>query len=251
MSTTTACHVISLAREPRKWAAFCERNNGTGLNFQLSPAVDGTTLTHADAVRDGLLTENATHYTPGAIGCAASHRALWKEAIRTQIPHVIFEDDVTCRRDIASRIDAFLRTRTDWDIVLLGFNTNAVLDYKLFGQSDFAGFFSNQSPTPAQLEAFSQETGEVIFPRLNNAFGACAYMVSPQGAHKLMCIFPMDNRPVHIPGNMLRFGRDVFSCMTSDMLLNTLYPHINAYVAIPPLALPLNDQTTSTTAHRG
>ena len=28
---------------------------------------------------------------------------------------------------------------------------------------------------------------------------------------------------------------------------NTLYPRMNTYIAVPPLALPLNDQTTSTT----
>jgi hypothetical protein len=83
--------------------------------------------------------------------------------------------------------------------------------------------------------------------RLNSAFGLCSYLVSPQGARKLLALFPLDNRPVRIPGNRIKFGKEDFPCMTLDMTLNTLYRHMNAYVAIPPLALPPNDQAASST----
>ncbi len=85
--------------------------------------------------------------------------------------------------------------------------------------------------------------------RLNNAFGLCSYLVSPQGARSFLSLFPLDNRPVRIPANRAKFGRDDFRCTTIDMATNTLYPHMSAYVAIPPLALPLNDKSTSSTRH--
>jgi GR25 family glycosyltransferase involved in LPS biosynthesis len=160
---------------------------------------------------------------------------------------LIFEDDVYCRHDIGRQIEELLSKLHDWDIVLLGYNTNAVLDFRISEYCNFAGFFSNESPSVRQLEAFAKETADPVPVRLNNAFGTCSYVVSPQGARKLLSLFPMDNRPVRIPGNKTRHGKETFRCTTVDMIINTLYAQMNAYVTIPPLALPLNDQATSTT----
>jgi len=240
-------YVISLARTPEKAVAFLDRNRTTGLPFEVFQAVDGSTLSAAETVERGLIVENAQLYTPGAIGCAASHRALWQRADRTATNLLICEDDVTCRHDIAPQIRAILATPGEWDVILLGYNTNTVLDVKISSAFDFGGFFSNEYPTAAQLEAFARETTTVLTARLNNAFGLCAYLVSPEGARKLMTLFPMDNRAVYIPGSKVKFGFDTFTCSTLDMLTNTLYPHMNAYACVPPLALPLNDLKTSAT----
>lgn len=239
--------VISLARTPEKAKAFLDRTTITGLPFEVFQAVDGSKLSTAEALQQGLIAENVELYTPGAIGCAASHRALWQEAHRTNTNLLICEDDVTCRHDIDAQIRAILATPGAWDVILLGYNTNTVLDVKVSAAFDFAGFFSNEYPTAAHLAAFARETTTVLTARLNNAFGLCAYLVSPEGARKLLTLFPMDNRAVLIPGAKVKFGFDAFTCSTLDMLTNTLYPHINAYACIPPLALPLNDLKTSAT----
>src|SRR5258708_23138783 len=136
---------------------------------------------------------------------------------------------------------------SDWDIVLLGCNTDAILDFKISEHFNFGGFFSNLNPSHEQLQGFKKETCSVVGVRLTNALGLCSYLISPQGARKLISLFPMDNRQVFIPGNKATLGRDTFRCTTPDMITNTLYRHINAYVTIPPLVLPLNDQLTSTT----
>jgi len=245
------CFVISLAREPQKRADFFRRNGETGLPFEPFDAVDGRILTFEDFVRNGVVKADAVRYSQGGLGCASSHRALWMEADRSGCNILILEDDVYCRRDIGRQIHQLLADLTEWDVFLLGYNTDAVLDFKVTDDCNFSGFFSNETPSPEQLEAFTKTTTSIMPMRLNNAFGLCSYLVSPQGARKLLSLFPMDNRLVRIPGNSMRFGRELFRCMTTDMSANTLYPQMNAYVAIPPLVLPLNDPATSTTRNGG
>ena len=249
MDNSYRCYVISLARESQKRADFFRRNGETGLRFEVFDAIDGRTLTFDEFVRKGAVAPDAVGYTQGMLGCASSHRALWAEADRTQRNLLIFEDDVYCRHDIGRQIEELFSKLREWDVVLLGYNTNAVLDFTISEHCNLAGFFSNETPSVQQLEAFAKETADPVLMRLNNTFGLCSYLVSPQGAGKLLSLFPLDNRPVRIPGNRTKFGKDTFRCTTIDMATNTLYAQMNAYVAIPPLVLPLNDQATSTTLH--
>ena len=245
MRSNYRCYVISLRRYPEKRAEFLERNGHTGLPLEIFEAMDGQTLTLDECVRNGLIEPNIRCMTQGRLGACSSHRALWTEAVSTNSTLLIFEDDVYCRRDIATRIGELLPRLGEWDIVLLGFNADAVLDFQISGQCNFAGFFSNQRLSPQLLEQFTQESGNVACVRLNNAFGLCAYLVSPRGAGKLLTLFPLRNRRVHIPGNQVRFGREYFRAITLDTNVNALYRHIAAYVTVPPLALSPNDPATS------
>jgi len=241
------CYVISLAREPQRRSDFRERIRQTDLSVEVFDAIDGRGLVYDRCVQDGLVAPDADGYKRGRLGCASSHRALWREADRSGRNLLILEDDIYCRRDIAQQIPKILSHLKDWDIVLLGFNTNAVLSFKISEDCDFSGFFSNETPSVQQLEAFTREIAPSVPLRLNNAFGLCSYLLSPRGARKLLSLFPLSNRMVRIPGNKARFGKEDFRCRTLDMNVNTLYAQMNSYVAIPPLALPLNDAATSLT----
>src|SRR5579863_8208538 len=123
-------YVISLAQYPEKRSAFLERNRQTGVAFAVFDAIDGSAFAFEDCVRNGLVAADAIYYTFGAIGCAASHRALWMEAKETNSALLVFEDDAYCRRDIACQIEDVLTKLDRWDIVLLGYNTDAVLDFR-------------------------------------------------------------------------------------------------------------------------
>ena len=247
MDVSYRCYVISLAREQEKRAEFFRRNSETGLPCEVFDAIDGRTIAFDEFVRNGTVKEGTVNYTQGMLGCTSSHRALWAEADRTQQNLLIFEDDVYCRKDIARQIEMLLSELRAWDIVLLGYNTNSVLDFRISGSCNLTGTFSNKAPSVQQLAAYSQETPDLALMRLNTTFGLCSYLVSPQGARKLLSLFPMDNRPLRIPGIRTRDGTGVVPCTTVDMMTNTLYAKMNAYVTVPPLALPLNDQATSTT----
>lgn len=239
-------YVISLAREPDKFPAFLARNQATGLAFRRFVAVDGSLLSEDDSVRLDLVKPGARLYTKGHIGCAASHRDLWLYAAATGKSILVFEDDAFCRHDLVPHLAAVLDRLPDWQIVLLGYNTDATIDLQN-GPPTLPAIVANPRPSFEQLTAFAATTEPPHAFRLNIAFGQSAYLVSPQGAQTLLSLFPMDNRPLWLAdarsGGKLR----PFRCMTIDMLANTLYRGMQAYALVPPLALPLNDHATSTT----
>ncbi len=251
MTSHPPCYVISLAREAQKRRDFLERNRLTGLDFEVFEAIDGNTLTGEESVRRGLIVAEAEGYTPGAIGVAASHRDLWSKAIASERSLMVFEDDAYIRRDILRQLRRLLSTVPAWDIIMLGFNTDAVLDIRLSANINLVGSSPNRYPTADDLEIFSRETGPVVPVPLNNAMGAGGYLIAPSGARKLMSIFPLDNRTVAIPGNLSRYGTLAFRCVTFDMMWNTILPVMQAFMVVPPLALPLNNVASSTTKDLG
>ena len=46
-------------------------------------------------MKEGTITKDLA-YTPGALGCALSHVALWKKAVSQNKSITIFEDDIIC-----------------------------------------------------------------------------------------------------------------------------------------------------------
>lgn len=245
---TFECYVISLARTPERLAEFTERNAATGLTFRTFAAIDGATLDRDACIANGLIRSGAQHYTNGTLGAASSHRALWSHAVAARTPLLIFEDDVHCRHDILVQLERVTARLPEWDILLLGYNTDAVLQIKLLPYCSLGGFFSKPYPSQKDLADFVRVQNDVGVYPLKNAFGMCSYLVSPQGAEKLLeKVFPLDNRDVRIPYNELLYGRTRFACVTLDMNVNTVYRHIRAHAVVPPLALPPNDKTTSST----
>jgi len=237
------CYVISLARTPHKLKAFIEQNAATGLSFGHFEAVDGATLEWSECVSNGLIRQHARGYRTGSLGSASSHRALWRRAVEARTPVLIFEDDVYCRHDILVQLERVLGLLPNWDILLLGYNTDSVLEVGVTPSCSYGGFFSQRYPSPKDLEEFARESSEVGVLPLKNAFGLCAYVVSPGGAENLLAnVFPLDNRELIVPYVRFIHGGDRSQCRTLDMNVNTLYRHIAAYAVVPPLALAPNDK---------
>ncbi len=78
--------------------------------------------------------------------------------------------------------------------------------------------------------------------RLFNTFGIVCNSVSPMGAQamKQHCL-PFRNMDVFIPG----LGRAVPN-RALDIMLNGVYPRVNAYVSFPPLIITRNFHSNST-----
>lgn len=246
------CHVISLARTPQKLTAFIERNAITGLRFLPFQAIDGALLEPEACFANGLISRGARSYARGTLGVAASHRALWQRAVTARTPFLVFEDDVHCRHDILVQLERVVSRLSAWDILLLGYNTDAVLEFEVLPSGSFGGFFSQPYPTPDQVAEFVRIRNEVAVVPLKNAFGMCSYLLSPQGAERLLAgVFPLDNREITIPYNRSRYGTERFLCRTFDMNVNALYRQLAAYTVVPPLALSPNDRSSSTTLGSG
>jgi glycosyl transferase, family 25 len=245
------CHVVTLRKNPKSAADFMERNKVTAINFNIFDAVDGSLLSDDDAIRSGIIARGAIGYARDRIGSAASHRALWERCALSQQNLIIFEDDAFIRHDFKERVNALLREREEWDIILFGFNTDSLLDIEMIPECRFGGVFSCPFLSPVQLSSFVMTTDEVRLYRLYNAFGLCGYGISPKGARKLVQrVFPLDNRPVYIPYWNNTLGRDTFLCRGTDMVMNCYFGELLSYVCFPPLVLSPNVKKPSTAARQ-
>ena len=94
--------VISLKRTPDRLERFRANNAGTAINFEHFEAIDGMSMD--SSARAAVVAPHATGYTPGALGVAASHRALWLRCSEQKSPFVICEDDAVLREDAADQL---------------------------------------------------------------------------------------------------------------------------------------------------
>ena len=246
MSILYESFVINLDRQPERFTQFRQWNGGCGLTIQRFAAVDGVTVN--EATRRAVVTDEAYSANPnkGGIGCRLSHKRLWEYAARIVKPIAVFEDDAVLRLDIKTVLFPLIAgLRQLWDIILLGCNTDAVLNFHPSEKLQSTPLFSPY-PTGAELAAFQASTGQVRLLRLSNSYGLCGYVISPLGAKRLLQLcFPIENRLLFIPGLGLR------SYVGLDHTLNAHYSSISAYMCWPPLVLSPNDPTRSETLRSG
>ncbi len=235
--------VISLSRTPERREAFFRENESAFPGITVFEAIDGNKVSRDDAAAQGIIGKGVHTYTQGAIGSAMSHRALWQQCAADREPMVVFEDDAILRRDFAERLPAVIAAAgAEWHIIRLGFNFDSILDVRMTDFCDLRSVFSIAVPSKQQMKTFAASQAPVHLFNLNNAFGICAYVISPRGARILLkrC-FPLDSRLVHLPS----LKRSVMASGT-DYMMNAVYRDINAYVTVPPLALTPNDRSNST-----
>jgi glycosyl transferase, family 25 len=240
------CHVINLKRTPERLASFLAQNAGTGLAFHRFEAADGNDISEADAIRLNLIKRGTKWPTRGTIGVALSHRNLWEKAIADDCPLIVLEDDLFIREDFREVFPPAIARLGAWDIILFSYNADGLVQFSLGADLDISGLFVEKAPTVAHLKKFVGSREPVHVFRLRHAFGLCGYVISPAGARKLLArCYPMDNRMVDFPGTGNRFA--VFSI---DTMMNAFFRHLEAYVFIGPLALPVNDWANSTVEKR-
>ena len=121
-----------------------------------------------------------------------------------------------------------------WDVILLGYNTDALVEFNVAGDFDLSTLFTVKHPTAAQLAKFARSRSPSnLFP-LRHAFGISAYAISPAGARKLIqrC-FPMDNRLIVFKASNHRFNAFSLDCM-----MNVFYKDLAAYAFRRPAGAP-------------
>ena len=244
---TFDCFVISLARTPQRMAAFLGRNGATGVKFKRFEAADGNAISMADAVVQSIVKPGTRWETKGAIGVALSHRRLWDKAIADGRSLVVFEDDAYLRADIRARSMRAIAPLGDWDIVLLGYNIDSLLEVDLAGDLVLSGLFTPRHPSVANLEKLVKSEDPVMTLRLRHAFGLCGYAISPAGAKKLReSVFPMDNRMLEFPAT-----RRHLPVSSIDAMMNAFFRTMSSHVCVPPLVLTENNWAKSTTVKPG
>ena len=211
-------------------------------DFQRLEAVDGKTLSERALLDANLIHEPLKAYTPGALGGALSQKRVWDMCIAENEPFTVAEDDAVFNRSFQEKSANLLKTlRSDWDIVLWGWNFDSILDVQVIeGLRDCILQFD---PTPLKQAIATFQTTQTnnVLLRLFGAFGIVCYSISPKGAERLASLcFPLRNEVIHIRG----LNRNLHN-ITLDTLMNKYYRQINAYVCFPPLVWTENDKTVS------
>src|SRR3974390_3910335 len=94
---------------------------GSGLSYELVPAVDGRALSDADrslySSRRAMY-EYGRELTGGMFGCALSHVKVLQRIVAEQIPEaVVFEDDTRPHAGFADLLRARASLPSGWDVV--------------------------------------------------------------------------------------------------------------------------------------
>lgn len=229
--------VISLARTPERLNAFRRLNQRPEI--QKAEAIDGTKVAKEILVAEGLVSEDLK-YSPGALGCAASHIALWQLAFETNETILVLEDDAV----LAANFDEALQDLRDelysYDFLSLGFNLDCPAQFELLpGLTPCLTSFLGQSLGP-RVQDFRRLSLKPVPYKLQLCFGTPGYIIRPAGAQKLLRkLLPLRNFTMSCSaGKAVNTGIDV--------ALNSVYQDIEAYVSFPPIVLTANDKDTST-----
>jgi len=233
--------VINLDRSPRKLEEFAAANRNT-ITFERFAAVDGLTLSKSKLVADGIMHADLD-YTPGAMGCAMSHFALWRRCIESNKPLTICEDDAQFNKDFNRFAEeAIAKLDGKFDLILWGWNFDSVLVFDLWGISSCAAIFDASQMLNA-IERFKQIPFTPTLYALQRAYGLVCYTMTPKGAATLLArSMPLRPMQVYFPG----LGRNLPNTGL-DVVLSDLYPKIMALVSFPPLVLTKHERGRSTT----
>jgi GR25 family glycosyltransferase involved in LPS biosynthesis len=236
-------NLINLDRSTARLSEF-QAANAHLEGIRRFSAIDGYEQDLPALVEAGVFERGvAEGYTPGALGAAMSHLALWEEAIEKGETLTICEDDAIFNRRFtptAARVlDALPR---DWDFILWGWNFDSYLLFELLpGVSPCLSCFDEEQMRLG-IEGFQQQAVTPQPFRLQRALGIPCYSISAKGARvlKAACL-PLARIKVYFPGlnrHLSNFGIDI--------MMNHAYPQISAFVSFPPLVLTGNEIGKST-----
>ncbi len=234
-------HLINLDRDAERLRKFREIN--AHITDIVRPiAILGRDLDKEALIRDRWI-EPELGYSDPALGSATSHIALWRTAVTDQTPVTIVEDDAILSHHIAASADAMVqRLPADWHVILWGWNFDAFLWVEMVPGVSAAKMEFQQDRMRQNVNAFQRLASTSAPVRLRHGFGVMCYTVSPTGAQALLNIcLPLRNMYITFEG----FGVTIKN-KTIDAAMNAAYPSLNAYVAIPPLAISENRHEFST-----
>jgi glycosyl transferase, family 25 len=240
-------HVINLERRVDRKRRFLEWNGGHGVDFAFHGAVDGRGIAREALVAQGLLAPQNGRYTNGALGNALSHRALWLRCRDQHEPMLVFEDDACLRLGFLGHLrSALAEAGTDWDILFLGYNTNAAIAVitpeALYG---VIVFDDQAKQAGGYFEKYAHAAPEVPSPRVlvaMRAWGTLGYAISPRGAARLLEVcFPLSQ------AGRIRLqveGREV-EPMALDGMINLALQEqrVSGRICFPPIVSGPNDET--------
>lgn len=209
---TLPIYLINLPQDSQRRAHMAEQLEGLGLAQGLI-AVEATYGKHLspsqrDAYYQEALNQRQYHLplSPGEIGCYVSHLRVWEMVAAQNEPALVLEDDVVLHPSLPSALQEVADLpEPDWDMI------------KLIGR---------QRERPSQQWALEAPWQLVRYRRIPSM--TAAYLISPEGARKLLASRKPFGRPVDVD---LRYWWE------SDLNLYGMQPY--------PVALDVSSETSS------
>jgi GR25 family glycosyltransferase involved in LPS biosynthesis len=234
-------YVVNLDRSEDRLREF-RRVNSHMPGIQRFSAVDGATIDRG-ALVDANTISAELRYTNGALGCALSHIFFWEAAMAEKEEITVCEDDAIFHHrflELAPRLIASLPS--DWGLVMWGWNFDSILWLDLMpGISPCLATFDQDQMRKAADDYQRQNLSPFLFPLLRS-YGTVCYTVSPTGAKRLL-ENGLPLRPFTLPFPTIN---PQFPNNGIDIVMNSLYSSIHAYVSFPPLVITKNDHGVST-----
>ncbi|MBX9746135.1 MAG: glycosyltransferase family 25 protein [Hyphomonadaceae bacterium] len=241
-------HVINLASRANRRAQFLKWNARADLDLAFVEAADGAALDPDAMVAENLIAPGS-RWTPGALGCAFSHRALWREAAGNSGPMIVCEDDACLRADFRECAGALMEDLgEDWDLLFFGYNTDALVAAETpEGLKMLLQFDETAKGTPGFFENFaSLRARRPTALACYQVWGALCYAITPRGAERLLdACFPMSPER-----RIVMFGQNrTLSPYGVDGMINAALQRepILAFCAVPALAVSRNNREDSDT----
>ena len=235
---------ITLNPESNRFKDF--KKNNYHLSITPYQAIKGSELSKEEVIRLGLATEellSSTLLTNGALGCAASHRDIWKRCNIYGKGIFVMEDDCFTH----PRINEFIFDNFDLlmtkDICFFGINTDSILESVSPQGLTTLSLFQPNYPGPEWIyQALTKtDVARVEIHKLLKAFGTCAYFVSPHGASKLdEYIFPLSLKTTNIP-----LINDKMPLVSIDRSGCSAYVQLEAMICHPFLAYSPNSDSST------
>jgi len=239
-------YAITLDPEGERYRRFTA-NNAHLTNVQFFRGIRGAALAREERVSSGLLTaelEALGTVTDGTVGCAASHRAVWRMIASADRGAVIMEDDVITHPEIAGYLAANGKLLANAEAIFLSVNTDSVLSTVSTQGLHVQEIMSPQYPSEDWIRNALARTAinEVRWYRMLKGLGLCCYWLSPEGARKLLELcFPLTSDGTDLP-----FMKDPWPGSAIDGRMNAFFPSMRVYVTRPFLAYsPNTDSATS------
>jgi len=238
------CLAITLDPEGKRYQTFLENNSH--LQIKTFQGIKGSDLSNEEIVSQGLATNElalSQVLTNGAIGCAASHKAIWDKAAKEGKGYFVLEDDGYTHPRVTNFITDNLARLMNVDICFFGINTDSIL--QSISPTDLVSLslFDPKHPSREWIRNALSKTSvkEVAMHRLIKAFGSFAYFISPSGAKKLSTrIYPLSLATTTIP-----LITDKMPAISIDRAGCGAYSQLEAFICQPFLAYTPNTDSTT------
>ena len=246
MDSSVDWYVITLDPESERFRQFLA-NNAHLRDLAVVRGIRGRDIPRTERVSSHLLTEELDALgtvTDGTVGCAASHRAVWRAIAAAERGAVIMEDDVITHPGIAEYLAANAKLRANADAIFLSVNTDSVLSTVSAQGLCVQEIMSPQYPSIEWIRNALAKTSisDVRWYRMLKGLGLCCYWLSPQGAKSLLdSCFPLTSEGTDLP-----FMKDPWPGSAIDGRMNAFFPELRVYLTRPFLAYsPNTDSSTS------